>query len=258
MGDHCQVFWSERKARWYNRALKGSDFPEKVLQVMKPYLAGCRSALDIGAGCGALTLPLARELQKVTALEPSHGMLKVLQEEAEDQGLKNIEVIQAPFGKVKLAPHDLVLVAHVPGLWDEPERVIKELERLAVRWTFLVQAVGPQQDKFFFGELYPLVLGRGYPPKPDYLPTYLALHSMGIYASISIVEYDFDQPFESLEEAVDFWKEYLQLETHEYDGLLRRFLSERLSLRPGGLIYPLHKRSAMIYWASRDRTQREP
>lgn len=72
------------------------------------------------------------------------------------------------------------------------------------------------------------------------------------------VEYDFDQPFESLEEAVDFWKEYLQLETHEYDGLLHRFLSERLFLRPGGLIHRLHKRSAVIYWASRDRTQREP
>jgi tRNA1(Val) A37 N6-methylase TrmN6 len=42
-----------------------------VLAAAAPVLSECRSALDVGAGFGALALPLARRIAHVTALEPA-------------------------------------------------------------------------------------------------------------------------------------------------------------------------------------------
>jgi hypothetical protein len=56
---------------WYARALGRSDYAAGVLEVLGGRLAGCRDALDVGAGCGALAVPLAQRLDAVTALEPA-------------------------------------------------------------------------------------------------------------------------------------------------------------------------------------------
>ena len=71
---------------------------------------------------------------------------------------------------------------------------------------------------------------------------------MGIYANVDIIEYNFDQPFDDIEEAVEFWKEYMGIVTEEFDGVLKKFLSERLEPIKGGLIARFHKRSAIIWW----------
>ncbi|MBI2544240.1 MAG: hypothetical protein HYW16_03325 [Candidatus Rokubacteria bacterium] len=69
-------FWTERKVAWYRRALRRSDFAPKVLGAIAPLVEECETALDVGAGCGALAIPLARRLRRVTALEPAPAMAK--------------------------------------------------------------------------------------------------------------------------------------------------------------------------------------
>jgi len=64
-------FWTERTVAWYARAVARSDFAPRVLAVIGPALDECKSALDVGAGCGALALPLARRMGWVTAVEPT-------------------------------------------------------------------------------------------------------------------------------------------------------------------------------------------
>ncbi|MEK6678823.1 MAG: hypothetical protein AABY39_05345, partial [Nitrospirota bacterium] len=65
---------------------------------------------------------------------------------------------------------------------------------------------------------------------------------------VNIIEYNFDQPFDDLDEAVDFWKEYLGLETNEFDNLLYDFLARRLQKKNGNYIFVDRKRSAVIWW----------
>ena len=55
-------FWTERTVAWYERADARGDSAARVLAAVPDLLAGCRSALDVGAGFGALALPLARRL----------------------------------------------------------------------------------------------------------------------------------------------------------------------------------------------------
>lgn len=243
-------FWSEKKARWYNEALKYSDYPERIMEVVLPLIKGCHSALDIGAGCGALTIPLAKKLKKITALEPSQAMMGVLKEEAGKQGLRNIECIEAEWPHLpgRSRWYDIVISANVPGSLMDSEGFIRGVERLAKRYVFFIQGVDPHKDKFFYKELYPIIFKKEYPPRDDYLGTYSLLHSLRIYANVAIVEYNFDQRFRDLDGVVDFWKEHMSLKTSEFDETLREFLKGKLERFRKGYVLRIYKKSAVMWW----------
>jgi SAM-dependent methyltransferase len=233
---------------WYRRALERSDYAEKVLAVLAPLLAGCETALDVGAGCGALALPLAERLGRVTAIEPAPAMAGALREEARARKLENIEVIEAAWGEVPIRPHDVVLCAHVGELAQAGSAFPRQASALARRGVALVRDTEEGRDKFFFSELYPIFLGRPYTPGCNYEETLEDLGRVGISPTITLVSYSSDQPFTDLEEACDFWTDYLGLEGADVRRFLRQFLQGRLLLDGAGLVAPYEKRAAVIWW----------
>ncbi len=246
----CGGFWTERTVAWYARALAKSDYAARVMEVLDPRLARCRDALDVGAGCGALTLPLARRLEAVTALEPEPAMAKALRESAAREGLPNVSVVEARWGDALVEPHDLVLCAHVGGLmgWDSP--FLGEVGTVARRLVALVRdaEVGTREDKFFFSELYPALLGRAYEHSCDTDQTLAGLERLGIHPEVTPITYSSDQPFDDLGEACDFFMTYLGLEGAAPRAYLARFLDERLTRRDGELVAPYRKTAAVITW----------
>jgi hypothetical protein len=240
--------WDSDKAEWYNRALKHSRYPAEVMRALEPLLSNCRTAIDVGAGCGALTIPLAYRLDKVTALEPAPAMLNILRREARTLSLNNIEFLQCEWGEIDAGRHDLLLCANVPGVTDDPHGFAGPMASAAEKYVVLIQGAGRERDKFYFRELYPLLLNEEYPPRPDYLQVYARLHEMGICADVRIIKYNLDQPFEDLEEAVAFWKSYLPPFPPQRDNLLRSHLEDRLEEEGGILWARMPKRSAVIWW----------
>ncbi|HHD10926.1 MAG TPA: class I SAM-dependent methyltransferase [Deltaproteobacteria bacterium] len=241
-------YWNRIKARWYRRGLEYSNFAQTVLTKILPLTEECRSFLDVGAGCGTLSIPLARAGKRVTALDPSPHMIEILKEDMKRLGIKNIRPIVAEWGERKIPPHDVVICANVPELLKGSERFPLEANSLARKFVFLITSAGPEQDKFYYKELYPLLFNKPFNKREDYLKTYTTLHSLGIFANVEIIEYDFDQPFKDMDEAVEFWKEYLGIVTEEFDEKLRAFLSKRLEPIQDGLLARFHKRSAIIWW----------
>ena len=71
---------------------------------------------------------------------------------------------------------------------------------------------------------------------------------MGIYANAQIIGYQFDQPFDDFAEAVQFWKEYLRLDTPEQERQLVAFLEGRLVRVGDRWNAPMRRRSAVIWW----------
>jgi SAM-dependent methyltransferase len=241
-------FWTPRRARWFNLAVQISDFPAQTLKALESILAGCRTVLDVGAGVGALTVPLAKFVEEVTALEPSPAMMEELRANVARNRLRNVTCIQAAWGKTEVRPHDLILVANVSPIFKDLLGFLTAAEPLARRAVALVQNVGPGTEKFYFGELYPLLLERPYPPRDDYLRTVTLLHSLGIYANVQIIGYRFDQPFTDLQEAVDFWKEQMRLENPDQERRLVGFLQSRLQRVGPRLVAPMHRQSAVLWW----------
>ncbi len=245
---HADDYWTPERVRLFDVAVRRSDFPAKFVEALEPILSRCRDALDVGAGVGALALPLARRLQAVTALDPSPTMLECLRANATREGLRNLTTVPGEWGSVLLRAHDLILMANVAPLFDRLETFLSEATPLARRGIAIVQNAGPGTEKFYFGELYPLLLGRPYPSRRDYLHTVTLLHERGIFADVRIVEYDFDQPFADLKEAVGFWAAQMRLEAPEQVERLTAFLRERLRGENGGLLAPMHRRSAVVWW----------
>jgi hypothetical protein len=175
-------------------------------------------------------------------------MLEELRANIADHRLANVTCIPAAWGKAEVAPHDLILVANVSPIFDDLLGFLTAAEPLARRAIALVQNVGPGTEKFYLGELYPLLLGRAYPARDDYAKSITLLHSLGIYANVQIIAYHFDQPFADLQEAVEFWKEQLRLADPERERQLLGFLQGKLQRVGARLVAPMRRQSAVIWW----------
>ncbi len=248
-------YWTPGRARAFNAAIQLSDFPTQALKALEPVLTRCHSVLDVGAGVGALTLSLARAVERVTALEPSPAMMEGLRENLAQLRLTNVTCVPAAWGEVTLPPHDLILLANVKPLFDDLKGFLAAAGPLARHAIALVRNGGPGTEKFYYGELYPLLLSRPYPPRDDYLQTLTLLHGLGIHANVQIIRYNFDQPFADFRQAVEFWKGELKLTDSEQERRLVAFLQGRLQRVGDGLLAPMRRRSAVIWWstASEDR-----
>jgi len=248
MEERQRGFWNLLKARWYQKGLRYSQLPGVALNIILPKTQDCKTFLDVGAGCGTLAIPLGEAGKEVTALDPSPGMITVLKEEVEKRGLKNIHPIQAAWGEVELKPHEVILCANVPELLKDSNRFLREADGLAQKAVFLIEGADPNADKFYYKELYPLLFNKPFPPREDYLKTYIAIHNLGIFANVEIIDYNFDQPFSDIKEAMEFWKEYMGIVTEEHDEKLKGFLEGKLERMDSGLIARFHKKAAVIWW----------
>jgi SAM-dependent methyltransferase len=241
-------FWSPRTVAWYQRALARSDYATKVLGTIERQLAGVASVLDVGAGCGALALPLAERVPHVTALEPAAAMAAALRAEAGRRGFRYLTVVEAAWGEVALPPHDLVLCAHVGELTRPGAPFLGEAARWARRWVVVVRDRETESDKLFLGELHPALLGRPYGGGSDYRDMLESLADLGIDPEVVAVDYRSDQPFADLDEACDFYEAYLGVSGPEARGFLRTFLAARLVREPEGWVAPYAKRAVVLRW----------
>src|SRR3990170_8396978 len=84
-------FWNRLKAQWYRRGLEHSDFSKKLLPVILPEMRGAKTVLDVGSGCGALSVPLAKKGKTVTALDPSAHMIDILNSHIKKIKIKGVK-----------------------------------------------------------------------------------------------------------------------------------------------------------------------
>ncbi len=241
-------FWNRLKAQWYAEGVKHSTLGRIAVPFIIEHSKGARSYLDIGSGCGTLAIPLAAAEKRVTALDSSEAMIELLEQEIRRKKLAGIKTINRQWGSGVVKPHDVVICSNIPALVKERPEFLDEVLALARKYVFIIESAGPDADKFYYKELYPLLFNREFPPRRDYISTYSRLHAMGIYANVQVIEYDFDQPFGSIDEAIDFWKEYLGIVTSEHDEVLKKFLKKKLLKRKKGLVAPFRKRSALTWW----------
>ena len=128
-------------------------------------------------------------------------------------------------------------------------RILPKLREIAfMGGAALVHGAPGGDDKFFYGELYPVLCGRPYASgRPPRDPGRI-LRELGVRAEATTVEYRSDQPFESLEEACDFWTTYLGRDDREARDFLRPFLAARLQRQGGRWIAPYRARAVILQW----------
>lgn len=75
--------------------------------------------LEIGPGIGTLTIPIAKQVKKIVAIEQDPRIASILKERVEEECLKNVEIIEADALKVNF-PYFNKIVSNLPYQISSP------------------------------------------------------------------------------------------------------------------------------------------
>ncbi|MDD1661573.1 MAG: class I SAM-dependent methyltransferase [Methanomicrobiales archaeon] len=199
----------DRRAAAYRRATRGEKkATEQELGFLG--LGPGNTVLDVGAGTGRLAVPIARTAAHVTALDPSGGMLSILEEGMAAEGRRNYSCVRMRWEDTVIGrdiePHDVVIAAYSLGFYDLAA-ALQKLDAAARRSVYLFWHVGewrsPEEMALYravFGE--EAAMRKGY---PDYIYPVNILHDAGIYPDVKIYQSIWDTSYESIEEAARTW-----------------------------------------------------
>ena len=107
------------------------------------------SLLDVGAGGGRLSLPMALHCRNVVAVEPSASMGAVLLQQASEYSIPNVSLVEATWEAAEVAPADLVLCAHVLYVVPEIEQFVRKLGTHAQERVLVVLYQAPPQSQTY-------------------------------------------------------------------------------------------------------------
>ncbi len=249
--------WDKRAKKFNESVMQHTERTER--QIAKLELKPEYTVLDVGAGTGRLSIPIAKQVKSVTAVDPSKGMLACLQENVERDGITNVTSINKRWEDIELGvdiePHDVVIACHSLGMFDIQEALGK-MDAASKRYVYVINFAGKWMGngdgglrKAISGE------GRRFGHSTDYILLYNILHDMEIYANVDIMDTEFEQHYDSLGDAVDRWKEMRDI-PEEKEDVLREHLSEILvkDSETGALSFTRGSKSATIWWQKNETT----
>ena len=123
------------------------------------------SMLDVGAGGGRLSLPMALHCRQVVAVEPSASMGTVLLQQASEFSIPNVSLVEATWESAEVDPADLVLCAHVLYVVSDIEQFVRKLGIHAQERVLVVLYQAPPQSQTY--SLWKMVHGEERLPLPS-------------------------------------------------------------------------------------------
>ena len=248
-GEDPGSMWDKRAKKFNESVMQHTERTER--QITKLELKPEYTVLDVGAGTGRLTIPIAKQVKSVTAVDQSKGMLACLQENMEREGITNVTSINKRWEEIELGvdiePHDVVIACHSLGMPDIQE-AIEKMDAASKGYVYIISSAGRWMD----GGMEAILGRRGRSwGMMDYIFFCNLLHEMKIYANVNIQDTEYEQHYDSLDEAVDRWKGTRDLPEEKEDAL-RAYLSGILIEDGGTLLYKRKSKNATIWWQKGD------
>jgi ubiquinone/menaquinone biosynthesis C-methylase UbiE len=215
-------------------------------QMRKMSLAANQSVLEIGAGNGRITIPVAKKVKQVTAIEPSKKMLEILKINVQKENLTNISYMNRPWEEVKVGDvfsHDVVLASFSLFMVDIAKD-LQKMDTLAKKCVYLFASASSWMDK----EIQEIVYANNAPVVlPDYKYICNILEDLDIDANIQIWDYEFKRDYPNIDEAVKKLVESYNI-SPEKNTLVREYLQDKLVKQQEKLVFKQTKKVALIWW----------
>ncbi len=228
--DQEESYWSKYAPNYDDRRCWGEGI-NRELEVFEGFLDSSTSVLEVGAGTGALTLPVARLVKSVTAVEPSPSMLGVLRGKIEKEGVDNISVVNAKWEDAEVEIHDVVIAAGCLYVFYDIDNVLNKMLEKSRKGLILM--LGTPLQGQCYGEAARFLHIQAPLLGPNFIHLYNVLWQLGIYANVNIIRARKAQIYESLEHVLNLWAERLNL-AEEKLPCLKKYLEERSSVTSSG------------------------
>lgn len=239
--------WDSRAAS-FNKRNAQSPYNKHFIKLLQPKKEW--TILDVGCGPGTLTIPLAKQVQQVSALDFSPKMLEIIQQRAKKAGLRNITTYNLSWTDDWKAhgvkPHDVTLASRSLGV-EDLQAALEKLTRFAQETIAITDRVGhgPMDPDAF------KAVGRDMDSGPDYIYTVNLLYQMGIRATVDFIHLEDTITYLSLDEAINNYKWMLPNLTDEENRRLKKYVQSISSVQTDGKII-LHRKHpptwAYICW----------
>lgn len=239
-------FWDQR-APEFTRHASASDYINQFMAIMGPQPDW--SVLDIGSGAGTLAVPLAPLVKRITAMDPSVAMRRLLRERCETINIDNITVVNGRWEdnweEIGLGVHD-VAIASRSLIVEDLQGAIEKISQYARRRIYLSTLVdeGPHDRRIIEA------VGRKYQPGADYILVYNLLRQMGIYANVAFTVNRVEKSYCDVNDAVDAMRWMIHKMTFKEEEQLKAYLTKNLVRCNGRLTLPYRRtiRWAVIWW----------
>ena len=189
---HSDPNYWDRRAKAFARSTQARA--DEFLQVLDPYLAPGKTLIDVGAGAGRHSAPIADRVEWVTAVEPSDGMRG--QMPARD----NMTVVASTWEDAEVAPADLVICSHVLYGVADPVPFLAKMNAAARERVFVLMRETELPHPG--AELRRRALGDSGPRMPRFSDLFMLLLQMGMAPDVRFLSYPMVQRYADMEEAV--------------------------------------------------------
>lgn len=245
---HGTQFWDRRAAQFRRMSEQHDPDRDLLVALLKEPLHAGGSFLDIGAGAGRYTLPIAAMAQRVTAVEPSGAMRQHLEERLTTARLTNVTILPVSWEDAVVEPHDVVLAAHVVYPIADIVPFVQKLIAHARHTWFITIRVQPMGIEF--APLWEQIWHTPYPTEPTFLDLYNLLFSLGLRPHARLKPFAGGLGAVSLDDAVAQARSRLFLaeDDTQHDDHIRRYLTTHMRLEEDGRWrWPARNQEAVIY-----------
>jgi len=243
---HDLEFWEKRSSSFADHAGK-TRYPNEFLKLMRTEPDW--TVLDVGCGGGALAIPLAAKVKKVTAVDFSPNMIAIVRNLCREQNITNIETIlgewDSDWAALGIGKYDIAIASRSLRVEDSAP-YIQKLINAARRQVFisLPEGDGPLDTKLLE------FAGREKTVKPDYRQLMDVLQGMGIRANISFIDETQPNRWRTFDEALKGQMWMFFNATPEEDEKVRLYLEQNLIQKDGMVQLPYERayRWAVMWW----------
>ena len=220
------------------------EYGRKATDALGGILDENSRVLEIGAGPGTLTIPLATKVKQVVVIESSEMAVRSLKKNLEDRSLENVEILNKNWmdaGERELGDgFDLVVCSHFLWQMKDLEKHLEKMEAASRRYCAVIQPAGrDDMAKEMWTEITGERYGGEFDPDADYF-AYLILRQLGRLVDVRIMNYGAELDFEQeVRYIASFIGKYVEVD-HRTKEMIEQYVSSKGLYRD--------TRSAVVMW----------
>ena len=220
------------------------EYGRKAVEALSEMLDKDFEVLEIGAGPGTLTIPLAKNVKKVVAVESSETAVEYLKRNIKGSQIENVEIINRNWMEVDDREikdrFDLAVCSHFLWQVKDLEKHLKKMENASNNYCAVIQPAGRDS---IVKELWTKITGESYrgefDPDADYF-AYSILRQWGRLVNVRAMNYSIERNFEQeVRYIASFIGKYVEIDARVKE-IIEQYVSEK-GLRK-------EKRSAVVMW----------